>query len=403
MHRRLRFAAPFAAMALAVGLTIGGTAIAAAGVHGQQSQPAGIVGVGHTASRSVVPWSKVGRGWALVTYTTATPFAAHPEAGSTTLYLVDPAGGKYVMFRWPHVPADGGVNLVAWSGDGTRALLWVARSPTSTVEQLEQLTLATGTLTRLPLPASTGPIGYTRPDGLAVLAYRVVKSPPETQLVRYALSGGLQKVLFTQKMKSSNGNGGFINISGSSPYGPDGTALAVTATPSVPVTAGHTLLLSNAGGVTRRYGSADSCLFVRWWTASQLLTANCAVKQLFVTPVNGARPKPLTPANTSPYRSEQDAWLLAGHVYVQLSGPACGSTSIGVLRNGRLANVRTPNVRGATIVTTSSARLLVVAEGCMGSSGLLWFNPHDSAEQHVLKQNRGQGVIGWVPYYEVNG
>jgi len=61
------------------------------------------------------------------------------------------------------------------------------------------------------------------------------------------------------------------------------------------------------------------------------------------------------------------------------------------------------DVRGATIVTTGSARLLIVGEGCMGSSGLLWFNPRDSAESHVLKQHRGQGVIGWVPYYEVNG
>jgi hypothetical protein len=400
MNRRLRIAAPFAAMTLAVGLTFGATAVASAGVHGLHAKPARMVGAGRTASRPAVPWSQVGPGWTLVTYTTATPFAARPRAGATTLYLVDPAGGKYVMYHWPHVPADGGVNLLAWSGNGTRAMLDVANSPKSTAERPEQLTLATGKLTRLPLPASAIPITYTRPDGLAVLGYRVLASLSKVQLARYSLSGGLEKVLFTQK---TTGNGGFFNFGGS-PYNPDGTAIAMTATENGAVTAGHTLLISNAGGLTRRYRSADSCLFVRWWTASQLLTENCAAKRLFVTPVSGARPRPLTPAKTAPYRYVQDAWLLAGRVYVQLSGPACGTGSLGVMRNGRLANVPVPKgLRGATIVTASTSKLLVVAERCMGSSGLLWFKPGDKAGVQVLGQNHGQGVIGWVPYYEVKG
>jgi hypothetical protein len=188
---------------------LGGTAVATAGVHGQQAQAARMAGAGRTASRSAVPWSQVGPGWTLVTYTTATLYAAQPQAGATTLYLVDPAGGKYVLYHWPHVPADGGVDLLAWSGDGTRAMLEVATSPASSVEQLDQLTLATGTLTRLPLPASAIPVGYTRPDGLAVLAYPSLVSPHEVQLARYSLSGGLEKVLVTQQ---TTGNGGGIDI-----------------------------------------------------------------------------------------------------------------------------------------------------------------------------------------------
>jgi len=401
MHRRLRIAAPFAAMTLAAGLTLGGTAVATAGVQGQHARPAGMAGAGRTASRSAVPWSLVGPGWTLVTYTTATLYAARPEAGATTLYLVDPAGGKYVMYHWPHVPADGGVDLLAWSGDGTRAMLEVATSPTSSVEQLEQLTLATGTLTRLPLPA-VFPVGYTRPDGLAVLAYRSLVSPPEVQLARYSLSAGLETVLFTQK---TTGNGsGLAAFVQSSPYNPDGTAIAFTATPDGGSTAGHTVLVSNAGGLIRRFTSADSCLVVRWWTASQLLTENCAANRLFVTPVSGASPVPLTPAAASPYQFEQDAWQLAGRVYVQLSGPACGTGSLAVIRGGRLANVpvRTDD-RGATIVAASTSRLLIVAEGCMRSSGLLWFNPADSAQVQVLGPDQGMGVLGLVPYYQVNG
>jgi hypothetical protein len=403
MHRRLRIAASFTATTLALGLTLGGTAVATAGVRGQHAQPAGIVGAGRTASRLAVPWSKVGVGWTLVTYTTATPFASPAKAGATTLYLVDPAGGKYVMYHWPHVNADGGVHLIAWSGDGGRAMLSVAKSPTNTAEELDQLTLATGRLTRLRLPASAIPVSYTRPDGVAVLAYRFLASPPGIQLDRYGLSGRLEKVLFTQKTKGNNG-GGFFNLGQTSPYNPDGTAIALTLAEGGTATAGRSVLISNAGGLIRRYRSADSCFVAGWWTASKLLTANCAESRLFLAPAGGARPTPLTPANKSPYEFLQDAWQLAGHVYVQLSGPACGTGSLGVVRKGELVKVTVPGLSaGATVVTTSTSKLLVVAERCMASSGLLWFNPRNSAQVQVLGQNQGQGVIGWVPYYKVNG
>jgi hypothetical protein len=71
-----------------------------------------------------------------------------------------------------------------------------------------------------------------------------------------------------------------------------------------------------------------------------------------------------------------------------------------VLRNGNLVNVPVPKVR-PTIVTASTSRLLIVNEACMGSSGLLWFSPTNSAEVHVLRQNQGQGVINWVPFYRL--
>jgi hypothetical protein len=397
MRHPLRIAAPFAALTLAVGLTLGGAAAAVAGSRVPHGEAGRMVGDGRTASRSAVPWSNVGRGWTLVTYTTASPFTASPQVGATTLYLVDPAGGKYVMYRWPRVPADGGVNLVDWSGDRSRAMLWVARNPTSTSGLLDQLTLATGKLTRLRLPASAEPLSYTRPDGQAVLADRVLTGPRRVQLVRYDLSGKLEKVLFTMTARSING--GFLTESASSPYNPSGTEVAVTAEPGAARTE-HTVLISNAGGLIRRFSSADSCLFRGWWTASELLTANCSSKRLFLTPVSGAKPTPLTPASSSPYQYAVDAWRLAGHAYVQESGPACGSGSVDVLRNGNLVNVPVPKVR-PTIVTASTSRLLIVNEACMGSSGLLWFSPTNSAEVHVLRQNQGQGVINWVPFYRL--
>jgi len=399
MYRHIRLTVPFAAIATAAALTVGGAAAAATG--GQHSQAAGMAGAGQTSGRSAVPWSKVGPGWALVTYTTATPYAgAHGKPGATTLYLVDPAGGKYVMHRWPQVPADGGVFLVGWSGDKTRAMLEVAKSPTSNAEQLDQLTLATGKLTRLPLPASASPLSYTRPDGTAVLAEHFVKSPPEIQIVRYSLSGKLQKVLFTQKTVKNSGasftSGPF------SPYNPDGTKIALTYFSGSAKSADQSLLVSNAGGVIHRYGSTDSCVVARWWTSTALLTVNCAGRRLFVTPTSGARPIAIAPATTSPELFEQNAVELARHTYVQESGPACGSTFLSVVHNGHLDRLSPTHASGATIVTASTSSLLIVSEDCMGSSGLLWFNPRTKAEVQVLGLNHGQGVIGWVPYYELN-
>src|SRR5215469_44488 len=399
MYRHIRITAPFATIAVAAALTVGGAAAAATG--GQHSQAAGMAGAGQTSGRSAVPWSKVGPGWALVTYTTATPFAApHPQPGATTLYLVDPAGGKYVMHRWPKVPADGGVFLVGWSGDKTRAMLEVAKSPTSSAEQLDQLTLATGKLTRLPLPASDSPLSYTRPHGTAVLAEHFMKSPSEIQIVRYSLSGKLQKVLFTQK--TARNGGASFTFGPFSPYNLDGTKIALTFFSGGTKSATQSLLVSNAGGVIRRYGSTDSCVVARWWTSTALLTVNCARSRLFVTPASGARPIALTPGTTSPELFEQNAVELARHTYVQESGPACGSNFLSVVRNGHLDPLSPAHVSGATIVTASTSSLLIVAERCMGSSSLLWFNPRTKAEVRVLGQNHGQGVIGWPPYYEIN-
>jgi|HubBroStandDraft_1064217.scaffolds.fasta_scaffold03349_4 hypothetical protein len=394
MRRPMLIAAPLAAMVLAAGLALTGTATAT------MRAPAAMAGAGRTASRQAVPWSKVGPGWTLVTYTTATEFAAHPKTGSTTLYLVDPSGGKYVLYSWPRVPAYGGVNLLAWSGDGTRAMLYVAKGPNSNAQQLDQLTLATGRLTRLSLPNSVIPVGYTRPDGLAVLGYQSLQSPPRIQLVRYSLSGALEKVLFTQKTTS---DGGSVNTGALSPYNPAGTSVAATVTPGGATTAGDTVLISNAGGLTRRYSAAGSCLFTSWWTASQLLTSNCSGKRLFLTPVGGGQAVPLTPATTSSFLRLDNAWLLAQHTYVQQYGPACGTGSLAVVRSGHLANITVPRVAGGPfIVTASTSRLLIVPQQCQGSSAMLWFNPVSKTRVQVLSTNNGQGVIGWVPYYELS-
>ncbi len=107
------------AVLLAAGTTAG---VAAA-------QPAG------GTARASVPWDRVGAGWVLAQYASAPPEGG---SGPAALYLISPGGTRYQLASWPDwrfAP-----QLVAWSGDGKRALFQVFSGKGG----VEQLTLATG-------------------------------------------------------------------------------------------------------------------------------------------------------------------------------------------------------------------------------------------------------------------
>ena len=105
---------------------------------------------------SAAPLPPVGPGWALVLYSTA---GMTRRSAADTLYLVAPGGRRYPLARIPDTDAT--ARLIAWSGDGTRAL---AGLPGGAVEQI---TLAGGQMGRVSLPAGVTVVGYTRPDGLS--------------------------------------------------------------------------------------------------------------------------------------------------------------------------------------------------------------------------------------------
>ena len=86
---------------------------------------------GTEASITDVPWSDVGPGWTLATWSPVTPqcpgrVEAAPgeptwETASTTLYLVDPTGNRYAITTF--APEDShSMALLDWSGDGSHAL-----------------------------------------------------------------------------------------------------------------------------------------------------------------------------------------------------------------------------------------------------------------------------------------
>ena len=67
-----------------------------------RSAAAGVLlGAGQVGARAAVPWRKVGPGWALADYSaTSTGLSGPLKLGPTTLYLVDPMGGRYSLITW---------------------------------------------------------------------------------------------------------------------------------------------------------------------------------------------------------------------------------------------------------------------------------------------------------------
>ena len=187
-----------------------------------------LLAAGQLGTRQQVPWSKVGPGWMLATWNKT-------QSGPTSLLLIDPAGGRYSLDTLAAKAANSAQpdSPVAWSGDGQRALL----DSETTSSNVAVLNLQTGTQTRFSLGSGVSPIGFTRPDGLAILA-DAASSTNHPRLERFSLTGALQ-----QTYPASFTGGGYYN-GDSAVYSPDGTQLAVS-------TSGAMELMSNGGKVIR--------------------------------------------------------------------------------------------------------------------------------------------------------
>src|SRR5580698_3813436 len=152
--------APIAALAAAGMLIAGATASLASGQHRTAAAvPAG------------VPWHQVGPGWVLAQYSKSRPGGGH--SGPETLDLISPSGTSYQLASWPdNLTAP---SLLSWSPDGTRALLQV---PAGNNIVYEQMTLATGAVSRLP----------GRPAAAAISPQTLASSRAETTPRRAASS-----------------------------------------------------------------------------------------------------------------------------------------------------------------------------------------------------------------------
>jgi hypothetical protein len=343
--------------------------------------PAGKVG-----ARSAVPWPQVGPGWTLAEYTTGKPYAGQVSLRKpTTLFLVDPLGGRYQMYRWP-ASQPLGWGLLDWSGDGTRALLvsvaggrWV----------IHQLVLATGAVRSFTLPAGVYPIGYTRPDGtsLLVVSGHMLKGHGIVQ--RFDLTGVLQATLTTGISSP--------NVSSS----PDGATLALGTHTGIK-------LVSNAGGRQRRVTipgvyTSIGCNPLRWWDASTVLVV-CpspypTSSRLWLASANGGSPSALTPApGGGPGYSA--AWPLRSRLYLVAAGNGCGTVIARQAADGSAAPVRGQGSGAKDVLAVVGGRMLVKWErNCSAGWSLTWFNPATGAAATLLPAPaNGVGVTDAIPY-----
>jgi hypothetical protein len=386
-RRRLRVARDSAlllaaAVACAAATATGASAapVRAAG-HETRAEHAELA-AGQTGTRSAVPWSKVGPGWALVEYTTG----KYQKARPVTLYLVDPKGGKYRLYLWRATSQPW--QLISWSGDKTRALF----APSSG-RKMDQLNLETGAMTAFRLPASVSSVlGYTSPDGDSILVTK-------DGIARYSLAGKFQAQLI-------KGSQFYVAIS------------AVNGQTDVTNAPAGVDVVRNTGGVIRRLHvpgvsrKSGGCTPVRWWSAATVL-ARCGLyspkegEQLWLVPVSGAAPSALTAERTGNGidLGDFDAWRFSSGLYVQAQG-ACGSQFIGKqAANGTVTRVNVPGSLGTDIVTATYASRMFVrtVSGCFPSSAALWFNPATRAVTKVLPAPKdGLGVV-YVVAYNRNG
>jgi hypothetical protein len=395
-RRAIGAIATVAAAAAAVGLAVPAMAAPAA-------PAARVLSGGQVAGRAAVPWSKVGPGWALAEYSANQGGeAVKPKAGPLTLYLVNPQGGRYRLFTWSARSPRANWFLLGWSGDATRALFSSGYAGSTRREHIDQLQLRTGKVNSFTLPANVTAAGYTRPDGLNILAEKGTlggNGASRVTLQRYSLTGKLQKTLTTVKgLDLLPGDSGIPPV----PYNSRGTEMAAG-------TASGLELISNAGGVIRKLpvpGVKAGCDAVRWWSTGTVL-ASCSVgnepgPQMWLVPANGSRPTALTPRRTSGFDlGDFNAWQLSSGLYVDGFG-ACGSLVIGRQpAHGKEQEVNVPGAASSLIVNATRSNLMVERiNGCSPGRSLVWFNPATRAMKIAIPVGKHQeGVFAVVPYF----
>jgi TolB protein len=364
---------------------------------------------GVEAAIGAVPWSQVGPGWTLATWSPAPslamgmsppPGAPTRETATTTLYLVDPAGGRYAITIFPP-PGDGeSPRLVDWSGDGSHALFYAAqaRGPSTVIT----VDLHSGTQTTFTIVGFEFTPRYSGPEGKAVLLAK--SSGPPWSLVRVDLAGNLQLRYPTDKLGSTY-SGAYLSTS-------DGTRLVLGTSTGL-------VLMGNDGtvGSTLSIPGQTDCRPSRWWdgklNTTVLATCDAAgtsasrTSRLWLVPIDGGAPTALTAPNSgqqSPDLGDVNAWQLPAGTYVQYLG-GCGAIHLGKLdANGTVTPVSVPDVdvhHSILVVGVNGGDLDLQAmvAGCAPSQSLIDYNPAAGTSTVLLGPPlNGGAVMAAVPY-----
>jgi len=313
---------------------------------------------GQTGVRADVPWSKVGTGWRLVQ-------PSDVNGTSTTLYLYDPAGGRYLITD--QLPKQ--AYFEAWSPDGQRAM-FQTNSSGSPDTRFQQLDLQSGQLEAGFAQFEGNFLSYTQPRGLAVIVEGMVQGAP--RLLRYSTDGTPQQAY----PPTIDGLGA---LKTTVLYTPDGSQLLSAA-------GDHVVLLSNGGELVRTYSlprsGAQFCTPQRWWTSGTFLEycQYTGYGTLYLQPVDGGQASVLVDRNSSIGLGYLDARPLSNGDALLTLESGCGSAGYDVLHpDGTIVPLRLPvgvPAPGTILNLDGDLATFRVAHGCgaPGSVSLLDYN-----------------------------
>jgi TolB protein len=342
-------------------------------------------GLGVELPASQIPWSQVGPGWILASWSPTSgldsghsPPAGLPTASPVTLYLLDPAGGRYAITTFP--PSRGAgpddpsrtPHLADWSGDGRHALFeeFVGAGGKATVTEVD---LATGAKQIFTAPAYAR-VAYSRPTGQAILESFSDSSSNGgyTHILERVDLSGTKQLTFPIDQLGAAGkfNDAYLQT-------PDGTQLVLGADNGM-VVVGHD------GVVARQLPMPEprsSCRPVRWWTSTVILAA-CDIlpppsgpvggseSQLWQVPLAGGAPTALTSVNGRDL-GYQNAWQLPSGTFLD-DVPGCGGDGLlfRLTADMQTTQVDVPGVaHGKTVVAVgvTADKLVLMTRGNCGS------------------------------------
>jgi TolB protein len=360
---------------------------------------------GEEASIETIPWSQVGPGWMVATWSPARGLRSGEdqpsnepsyETATTTLYLVDPAGGRYKITTFPP-PGDEGVpRLIDWSGDGSKALFQLLEN--GDTAKAIVVDLHTGAQTTIDVDDYPR---FTRPNGKALLLSNFGFSSGPSSLERVDLDGHKQLTYPTDKL-GSDFNGRFVATA-------DGTRLVLG-------TEAGLSLMGNDGtvGSTISVPGEKDCEPVRWWDgdASTTVLARCSsteqeyTSSLWLVPIDGGEPTALTAQNDgqhSPDIGDVEAWKLPSGTFVQALG-GCGVIYVAKLKSdGTTDKVSVPEADNgksiAILGVDGSALNLHASAACGGGQTLLRYDPGTNTTTVLLGPSvNGGGVSDAVAF-----
>jgi hypothetical protein len=245
------------------------------------------------------------------------------QQAPSTLYVVDPLGGRYRVVSFP---APALYQLLDWSGDGRRALVVTPGTgfPVGSLQppQVEDIDLSTGDVRHHFSEPHPGYVGYqyTRPHGLALLAVSGTTPGGPASLKRLNLAGSLELSYPASfpavgtVSQSLFGTGVLPTL--------DGTELVLETTHGM-------ALIANDGAFIKALGPPGQafCAPQRWWTAVDLI-ATCQPTgpgelSLWLVSTGSAPPVQLTKPKP-PDLGDTNGWEIGSAVYAQALGP-CGT------------------------------------------------------------------------------